>query len=547
MYLQKNLLFIALLFFSSLIWQIWKNDKVQEKTLINAESNDIPLDKNSKYQIQKGEYNSFIKVKTNVFEILLDKKGGDIHRVDLIRYKKKLNSDEPFRIIDTKEDFVYQVQSGFIGKNGPDNISYNNGIRPTYSSRRDYFIIGNEKEYIKVPLIFVSKNNVIYEKIYVFKKDQYDIEVEYRITNNSAENIEISIFGQLKQNVEESYENRLENRNFSVRSYRGAAYSSDQTKYKKCTFKDLMRKKLEIHTKSGWIAMLQQYFASAWILNDQYINSVYSINFQGKSAIIGYRTPKILIKSNERFQYISKLWIGPELQTEMSKVANYLDLTVDYGWLWFISQPLFQLLQFIYRFVGNWGFSIVIITFIVRGLMYPLTKAQYISMAKIRLLQPKLEEIKNRIGEDKNKMSQEVVELYRKEKVNPLGGCLPLIIQMPIFLALYYMLIGSVELRQAPFIYWIQDLSSKDPYYFLPLLMGCTMYFIQKMSPNTNTSELSREKIINYIPIFFTIFFLWFPSGLVLYYIISNLVTIIQQKAIYRFLKKKGLRKFDKN
>ncbi|ADD79873.1 membrane protein insertase YidC [Candidatus Riesia pediculicola] len=547
MYLQKNLLFIALLFFSSLIWQIWKNDKVQEKTLINAESNDIPLDRSSKYQIQKGEYNSFIKVKTNVFEILLDKKGGDIHRVDLIQYKKKLNSDEPFRIIDTKEDFVYQVQSGFIGKNGPDNISYNNGIRPTYSSRRDYFIIDNEKEYIKVPLIFVSKNNVIYEKIYVFKRDQYDIEVEYRITNNSAENIEISIFGQLKQNVEESYDNRLENRNFSVRSYRGAAYSSDQTKYKKCTFKDLMKKKLEIHTKSGWIAMLQQYFASAWILNDQYINSVYSINFQGKSAIIGYRTPKILIKSNERFQYISKLWIGPELQTEMSKVANYLDLTVDYGWLWFISQPLFQLLQFIYRFVGNWGFSIVIITFIVRGLMYPLTKAQYISMAKIRLLQPKLEEIKNRIGEDKNKMSQEVVELYRKEKVNPLGGCLPLIIQMPIFLALYYMLIGSVELRQAPFIYWIQDLSSKDPYYFLPLLMGCTMYFIQKMSPNTNTSELSREKIINYIPIFFTIFFLWFPSGLVLYYIISNLVTIIQQKAIYRFLKKKGLRKFDKN
>ncbi|KIE63921.1 membrane protein insertase YidC [Candidatus Riesia pediculischaeffi] len=548
MYPHRNLLLIAFLFVSSLIWQIWKNDKIQEKSSIETEkTNDIPLDRRINRLLQEEDDKSFVKVRTKVFELFIDKKGGDIYRVDLIKYKKKLNSDQPFTMIKTKEDFIYQIQSGFIGKDGPDNMNYDHGIRPTYYAKEDHFIARDKEKYIEVPLFFLGKNKVKYKKIYVFKDDQYDITVKYQIINDSEKDVRISIFGQLKQSIQESNEDNSENHGFSIHSYRGAAYSTDQTKYKKCTFSDLIKNELEIYTKSGWIAMLQQYFASAWILNKEYRNSLYSINFNGNAAIIGYKTPQITVKRNERFQYISKIWIGPELQTEMSRVADHLDLTVDYGWLWFISKPLFQLLQFIHRFVNNWGFSIIIITFIVRGMMYPLTKAQYVSMAKIRFLQPKLEEIRKRSGKDKNKMSQEVIELYRKERVNPLGGCLPVVIQMPIFLALYYMLIGAVELRQAPFIYWIQDLSSRDPYYFLPFLMGITMYLIQKMSPNTTKPDSAHEKIIDYIPIFFTIFFLWFPSGLVLYYFISNLVTIIQQKAIYRVLRKRGLKKSNKN
>ncbi|MGP1946367.1 MAG: membrane protein insertase YidC, partial [Arsenophonus sp. ER-LPS3-MAG3] len=198
------------------------------------------------------------------------------------------------------------------------------------------------------------------------------------------------------------------------------------------------------------------------------------------------------------------------------------------------------LLKFINSFINNWGFSIIVITFIVRGIMYPLTKAQYSSMAKIRLLQPKLLAIRERVGNDKKRISQEIMTLYKEEKINPLGGCLPLLIQMPIFLALYYMLISSVELRHAPFIAWIQDLSAEDPYYILPLLMGLTMYVIQKMSSITVTDPI-QQKIMTYMPVIFTIFFFWFPSGLVLYYIISNLMTIIQQQIIYRGLEKHGL------
>ncbi|MCX9457925.1 membrane protein insertase YidC, partial [Vibrio cholerae] len=239
------------------------------------------------------------------------------------------------------------------------------------------------------------------------------------------------------------------------------------------------------------------------------------------------------------------LWVGPKLQDAMEKVAPNLDLTIDYGWLWFIAKPMFQLLQFLHGIVGNWGVAIILITFIVKGLLYPLTKAQYTSMAKMRMLQPKLQAMRERLGDDRQRMSQEMMELYKKEKVNPLGGCLPLLLQMPIFIALYWTLMESVELRHAPFMLWIHDLSAPDPYYILPILMGVSMFFLQKLSPSAVTDPI-QQKVMNFMPVMFTVFFLWFPSGLVLYWLVSNCVTIIQQQVIYRSLEKKGLHSRDK-
>ncbi|MBP8220439.1 MAG: membrane protein insertase YidC, partial [Aeromonadaceae bacterium] len=230
---------------------------------------------------------------------------------------------------------------------------------------------------------------------------------------------------------------------------------------------------------------------------------------------------------------------------EMATVAKHLDLTVDYGWLWFIAQPLFQLLQFLHGLVSNWGVAIILITLIVRGGMYPLTKAQYTSMAKMRMLQPKLTALRERLGDDRQKMSQAMMELYKQEKVNPLGGCFPILIQMPIFIALYWTLMESVELRHAPFALWLTDLSVKDPYYVLPLLMGATMWWIQKMSPTTVTDPM-QQKVMQFMPIIFTFMFLWFPSGLTLYWLVSNIVTICQQTLIYRQLEKKGLHSREK-
>ncbi|GAM65413.1 inner membrane protein translocase component YidC [Vibrio ishigakensis] len=324
-------------------------------------------------------------------------------------------------------------------------------------------------------------------------------------------------------------------------TYRGGAYSTENTRYKKYSFDDMQDRNLSqnLPNGEGWAAMLEHYFVSAWIPRDAAGANVYT-RVVGNLGDIGVRLPNKTIADGQSAEIKSTLWVGPKLQNEMAAVAPNLDLTVDYGWLWFIAKPLHWLLSMIQGVVVNWGLAIIVLTFIVRGAMYPLTKAQYTSMAKMRMLQPKLQAMRERIGDDRQRMSQEMMELYKKEKVNPLGGCLPLILQMPIFIALYWALMESVELRHSPFFGWITDLSAQDPYYILPLLMGASMFLIQKMSPTTVTDPM-QQKIMTFMPVMFTFFFLWFPSGLVLYWLVSNIVTLIQQTLIYKALEKKGL------
>ncbi|MFP3013560.1 MAG: membrane protein insertase YidC [Arsenophonus sp. NC-QC1-MAG3] len=541
---QRNLLFIALLFISFLIWQTWKSDKTQLiKTDQIIKQMDIPSHDD---QANLGhEQAKFITVKTDVLKLRINTRGGDIVQAELLHYPKKLHSSDPFRLLETSKDFIYQAQSGLIGQDGPDNPAYNNRLRPLYLSTSTNYMLQDGQDELRVPLTFTGKDGIIYQKVYLLKRGKYNISIENNIDNNSGKPLMLVFFGQLKQTAELPKERDTGSNNFPLHTYRGSAYSSKEINYKKYSFSDITDNNLNVNTKGGWIAMLQQYFATAWIPDYKNQNTFYTINLNKSIAIIGYKSSPIIVAANSKENYTSTLWVGPEIQSEMATIAPHLDLTVDYGWLWFISQPLFKLLKFIHGFIGNWGFSIIVITFIVRGIMYPLTKAQYTSMAKMRLLQPKLAAMKERIGDDKQRMSQEMMALYKAEKVNPLGGCLPLLIQMPIFLALYYMLIGSVELRHVPFVGWIQDLSAQDPYYILPLLMGLTMYFIQKISPTTVTDPM-QQKIMTYMPVIFTVFFFWFPSGLVLYYIISNLVTIIQQQIIYRGLEKRGLHSRDK-
>jgi YidC/Oxa1 family membrane protein insertase len=294
-----------------------------------------------------------------------------------------------------------------------------------------------------------------------------------------------------------------------------------------------------VNTKAGWVAMLQHYFVSAWIPNQDASNSLYTRTANGVGTI-GYRGEVAQIAPNSTATLSSKLWTGPKEQREMETVAEHFDLTVDYGWAWFISKPLFWLLTQIQKLVSNWGLAIIGVTLVVKFALYPLTKAQYTSMAKMRMLQPRITEMRERFGEDRQRMSQEMMKLYKEEKVNPMGGCLPILIQMPIFIALYYMFMEAVELRHAPFFGWIQDLSAQDPYYILPLLMGASMFLLQKMSP-TPVADPMQQKVMTFMPVLFTVFFLWFPSGLVLYWLASNLITIAQQWLIYRGLEKKGL------
>lgn len=532
---QRNLLLIAWLFMSFMLWQMWVSYKnpppprAQESTLSTP---------STAGNLANG-LGQVVTVNTDVLSLTINTYGGDIEQADLVKFDATLNSETPFRLLENSPGFTYLARSGLVGADGPDNAA--NQSRPEYSVAQNSFQLADNADELRVPLTYTDQNGVVYTKVFTFKRGQYVVDVTYQVENNSDRALDLALFGQLRQTVQLPKERDTGSSNFALHTYRGTAFSSDETKYKKYSFGDIEDQQLNVSTTGGWIAMLQQYFASAWI-PDQTQPVQFTSNYQPQNdlATISFRGSSVQVPANSTQQLGARLWIGPEDQDAMAEVAPNLDLTVDYGWLWFLSQPLFKLLTIIQSFVVNWGVAIILITFVVRGLMYPLTKAQYTSMAKMKLLQPKLQEMRERFGDDKQRMSQAMMELYKSEKVNPLGGCFPLLIQMPIFISLYYMLMGSVELRHAPFMLWLQDLSAQDPYYILPLLMGGTMFLIQKMSPTAVTDPM-QQKIMTFMPVIFTVFFLWFPSGLVLYYTVSNLVTIVQQQLIYRSLEKRGL------
>ncbi|WP_455426339.1 membrane protein insertase YidC [Dryocola sp. LX212] len=543
---QRNLFLIALLFVSFMIWQAWEQDhapqpQAQQTTQTTttatgsaAASQGVPASGQGK----------IITVKTDVLELSINTRGGDVEQAQLLTYPKELKSTEPFQLLETTPEFIYQAQSGLTGRDGPDNPA--NGARPLYNTDKDTFVMAEGQNELVIPMTYTDAAGNVFTKSFTLKRGEFAVGVNYNVKNAGEKPLEIATFGQLKQSINLPSHRDTGSSNFALHTFRGAAYSTPDEKYEKYKFDKISDgENLNVNASNGWVAMLQQYFATAWVPGNQGTNNFYTTKLNNDVAAIGYKSAPQLVQPGTTAQLGSTLWVGPEIQDKMAAVAPHLDLTVDYGWLWFISQPLFKLLKFIHSFIGNWGFSIIVITFIVRGIMYPLTKAQYTSMAKMRMLQPKLAAMRERIGDDKQRQSQEMMALYKAEKVNPLGGCLPLVIQMPIFLALYYMLMGSVELRHAPFALWIHDLSAQDPYYILPILMGLTMFFIQKMSPTTVTDPM-QQKIMTFMPVIFTVFFLWFPSGLVLYYIVSNTVTIIQQQLIYRGLEKRGLHSRDK-
>ncbi|VFP79537.1 membrane protein insertase YidC [Candidatus Erwinia haradaeae] len=541
MHSQRNFFLVIFLLLSLIIWQAFQIHNISQSLPTDVIRDTNKIDRNflNTETLHGSINNKVITVKTDVLSLKINTQGGDIEQAALLNYSDKLGSSNPYILLESNPEFLYQAQSGIINTDNLGNIL--NDMQPLYISNQEHFELLDNQSELRIPLTFVAKNNLTYIKTFILRRGSYAISVDYHINNMTAKPIDIAMFGQIKQTINLPENRNTNSKNFALHTFRGAAYSSSQNKYEKYSFDSILENKnLYIMTMNGWVAMLQQYFATIWIPKTIGNNTLYTHNLGNGVVAIGYRSAPVTIAPGSKQQLLATLWIGPEIQDCMASIAPYLELTVDYGWLWFISQPLFQLLQFLNRFINNWGFSIVLITLIVRIIMYPLSKAQYTSMARMRILQPKIQEMRERLGNDKQRMSQEIMELYKMEKVNPLGGCFPLIIQMPIFLGLYYMLIGSVELRHASFILWIQDLSAQDPYYILPLLMGITMFFIQKFSP-TNTTDPIQQKIITFMPVIFTIFFLCFPSGLVLYYIISNLVTLLQQYIIYGDLEKRGL------
>ncbi|MBF4335046.1 membrane protein insertase YidC [Vibrio anguillarum] len=534
---QRNILLIALALVSFLLfqqWQVAKNpapqavEQAQNSSTLTAPSMADELDPAPAVTNASAKT---ITVKTDVLTLSIDTVGGDVVKAELNKYDAELNSEDPFVLLKNIPGHQFIAQSGLVGPQGID-LSSNN--RPNYTVSVDTFALADGQDELRIPMTYQA-NGLEYTKTFILKRGSYALDVEFDVVNQSGNNATLGMYAHLRQNLLDA------GGSLAMPTYRGGAYSTQDTRYKKYSFDDMQDRNLSLPLVNGegWAAMIQHYFASAWIPRDAAGSNLYT-RVIGNLGDIGVRMPNKTIANGEKATFLATLWVGPKLQDEMAAVAPNLDLVVDYGWLWFIAKPLHMLLSFIQSFVSNWGVAIICLTFIVRGAMYPLTKAQYTSMAKMRMLQPKLQAMRERIGDDRQRMSQEMMELYKKEKVNPLGGCLPIFLQMPIFIALYWSLMESVELRHSPFFGWIHDLSAQDPYYILPLLMGVSMFMIQKMSPTTVTDPM-QQKIMTFMPVMFTFFFLFFPSGLVIYWLVSNIVTLIQQTLIYKALEKKGL------
>ena len=365
-------------------------------------------------------------------------------------------------------------------------------------------------------------------KEFVFTKNSYLIDVRYVLKNEGQSAWKGYLNTQLLRTTPPEDKSSM----FHVGSFTGASYSNPGVhRYQKINFADMTKSNLNIHTDGGWIAMQQHYFLTAWVPVAESKSNFYTRALDGDYTI-GAVSQAIDLKPGQQKLTVSRLYLGPEITGVLKSIAPGLDLTVDYGWLWFLSSLLFSFMKTIYSVVGNWGWSIVLVTLLIKLAFYRLSATSYKSMAAMRKLQPKLLQLRERYGDDKAKVSQATMELYKQEKVNPLGGCLPIVIQIPVFIALYWVLLESVELRQAPFIFWIKDLSMPDPFHILPIIMGVTMLIQQRLNPAP--PDPMQAKVMMFLPILFTGLFWNFPAGLVLYWVVNNSLSILQQWYITR-------------
>ena len=536
---QRSFLIIALALVSFLMWQQWQVD-YGPKPVVPANNSqttssaaDLQLSASGSNTAAAPEVKAaqaqLVEVKTDVLTVKIDSRGGDIVALELPGFTVSQENKAAYQLMRQQPGFEYVAQSGLLG-DGPDDKK---APRQIYQVAQNSYQLANGQTELVVPLT-MTHNGLVIEKRFIFTAGKYDVRVEYSVTNQGDGSKVVQPYFHFAQTIDNG-----EGTNMMMPVYRGGAYSTAEQRYEKLSFDDMKEANLNVGTQGGWVSMLEHYFVAAWVPQGEGNNQLYSM-VADNLGVIGVQGPQQSIAVGEQKTFAATFYAGPKDQDNLAQIANGLDLTVDYGMLWFISQPLFWLLQLIHGVVGNWGVAIIAITLLVKGLLFPLTKVQYESMAKMRNLKPKIDELQARYKDDRQKMGPAMMELYRKEKVNPMGGCLPMLIQLPIFLALYWVFVESVELRQAPFMLWITDLSVKDPYYVLPVLYGISMFIMQKLTPMTVTDPM-QQKIMLWMPVAFSVFFLWFPSGLVLYWVISNLISLAQMLYIYRGMEKKGL------
>ncbi len=461
-----------------------------------------------------------ITVKTNVLHAEINLNGGNLVAASLLKYPKALHSSQPVQLLATHADKTYVAQSGLIS-----NLLPKSTIR--YQTVHSHYVLQQGQKQLLVNLT-ANVQGIHLLKQYIFKPNDYAVAVRFEVSNHSGKVFQGRFFGQILRTIPKKSGNFL----MSYANYTGAAVSYPGNHFDKVSFKDMREQDLHQMSQGGWVAMLQHYFITAWAPGQQQKNEFYSRIYRHDLYTIGFAGPMVTIPMGQAKSVGATLYTGPAIAKNLDQVAPYLDKTINYGWLWFISILIFKVMSWIHHYIGNWGWSIVLVTLLIKLIFYPLSAKSYRSMARMRMLQPKIKQLKEQFADDRQKLGKATMSLYQKEKVNPLGGCLPIVVQIPVFIGLYYMLMASVELRQAPWVLWIHDLSLHDPYYFLPVLMGFSMYLQQMLNPPM--PDPTQAKVMKAMPIVFTFMFLGFPAGLVLYWLVNNCVSILQQWYIMR-------------
>jgi YidC/Oxa1 family membrane protein insertase len=473
-----------------------------------------------------GSEHQYVTVKTDVIEVTLDTLGGDIVEVKLLNNLTAMAVDggQPITLLTRSNGDLFVAESGLIGKDGTDTASG----RPQFSSVSSSYELLEGESSLNVDLVYIQ-NGVDIIKRFEFKPSDYQIGIRYLINNPTQAPWAATFFGQFKRDDHEPESSA----SAGMKPYLGAALREQDQNYSKYTFSDIEDDSVKSSIKGGWLAFVQHYFVSAWVLPADQKNRYSLRKLSGQDVyLMAVTGEKIDVAAGGQGEYKVDLYVGPKDQATLKELAEHLDLTIDYGFLWMLAKPIFALLEIIHNILGNWGWSIILLTIFIKILLYPLSAASLRSMAKMRKLQPDMARIKELHSDDRQKAGQEQMALFKKHQVNPLGGCFPMLLQMPVFIALYWVLSESVEIRHSPWIFWIQDLSAKDPLFILPLIMGASMYLMQKLQP-TPTDPM-QAKVFQFMPIMFTFFFIMFPAGLVLYWTVNNLLSILQQWYVNR-------------
>lgn len=469
-----------------------------------------------------------IRVQTDLFKLDIDTKGGTVKNMFLMEYPLTLDApEEKFQLMKSDPPGLFVAQSGLIGmekEKAPTHESQ-------YQAKGDNLEMREGQDSLSIDLVWSHNSGITVTKRYTFTRGSYQIKVQHIVNNASAQPWSGREYDQLQRSPDAD-----DGKSNFMYTYTGAAIYTPENKYEKIALEDMKESKLDLKVKGGWVAMLQHYFLGAWVPSPEEENHFYTEVYPGERYTVGTYTPSITVAKDAEYTFTSSLVAGPKLQNQLREISPGLELTVDYGWLTIVAQPIFWLMGKLHSIFGNWGWSIIVLTLLIKLLFYKLSEASYKSMANMRKVTPRMKALKERFGDDKQRLNQAMMDLYKKEKINPLGGCLPIVVQIPVFIALYWVLLESVELRQAPFMLWIYDLSAKDPYYVLPVIMGVSMFIQQKLNPTP--PDPMQAKIMMALPFVFTVMFATFPAGLVLYWVVNNILSISQQWYITRQIDK---------